>query len=74
MKTSVTLSPSTLKAIDELAGPQISRSKLIEQAVLDFVERRRRQLREEKDLKILNRSANRLNRETEDVLEFQAES
>lgn len=42
-------------------------SRLVEQAVLKFVERRR-QLREARDLEILNRSADRLNRETEDVL------
>jgi hypothetical protein len=46
---------------------------VIEQAVLEFVERRRRQLREQKDLEILNRCADRLNREIEDVLAFQVE-
>jgi hypothetical protein len=49
----------------------MARSRVIEQAVLEFVERRRRQSRERRDLKILNRSADRLNREIEDVLAFQ---
>lgn len=73
VKTSITLSSSTLEAIDELAGSDVPRSRVIEKAVLEFVERRRRQLREAKDLDILNRAAERLNRETEDVLAFQAE-
>jgi len=73
VKTSITLSPSTIEAVDELAGPGMTRSRVIEQAVLEFVERRRRRLREQKDLEILNRSADRLNREIEDVLAFQVE-
>jgi len=73
VKTSVTLSASTIEAIDELSGSKMTRSRLVEQAVLEFVERRRRQLREARDLEILNRSADRLNRETEDVLAYQAE-
>jgi len=73
VKTSITLSASTIEAVDKLAGPGMARSRVIEQAVLEFVERRRRQLREQKDLEILNRSADRLNREIEDVLAFQVE-
>jgi hypothetical protein len=73
VKTSITLSALTIKAVAELAGPGMPRSRVIERAVLEFVERRRRQLREQKDLKILNRCADRLNREIEDVLAFQVE-
>jgi len=73
VKTYITLSASTIKAIDELAGHAMARSRVIEQAVLEFVERRRRQSREQRDLEILNRSADRLNREIEDVLAFQVE-
>ncbi len=49
----------------------MTRSRIIEEAVLEFVEQRRRQLREQKDLEILNHSAKRLNREIKDVLEIQ---
>jgi len=73
VKTSVTLAASTLKAVDELAGPGMARSRIIEQAVLEFVQRCRRQLRDQRDFAILNRSADRLNREVEDVLAFQVE-
>ncbi len=74
IKTSIILSSSTIEAIDKLAGPDVPRSRVVEQAIVEFVERRRRQLREARDLEILNRAAERLNRETEDVLAFQAES
>jgi metal-responsive CopG/Arc/MetJ family transcriptional regulator len=73
VKTSVTLSALTIKAVDELAGPGMARSRIIEQAVLEFIERRRRRLREQKDLETLNRSAERLNRQMEDILAFQVE-
>lgn len=73
VKTSVTLSPETIEAIDEIAGARSNRSRLIEQAVVEFVASHRRRQREAKDLEILNRSAERLNRETEDVLRYQVE-
>ena len=71
LKTSVTLSAAVVEAIDELAGPDTPRSRLVERAVIEFVERRRRERREARDLNILNRRAGRLNRETEDILAFQ---
>jgi metal-responsive CopG/Arc/MetJ family transcriptional regulator len=71
VKTSITLAQSTIEAIDEFAGQEMSRSRVVEQAVEEFIARRRRQLREARDLKILNRCAERLNRETEEILAFQ---
>lgn len=73
VKTSITLERDTLKAIDQLAGTSSNRSRVIEAAVVDFVARRRRRTREERDLEILNRQADELNREALDVLEFQAD-
>lgn len=71
-KTSVTLSPEALAAVDEIAAEgESNRSRIIEQAVLELVERRRRALREARDLEILNRRSDELNREVEDVLEYQ---
>jgi predicted transcriptional regulator len=73
VKTSITLAASTIRAIDQIAGKEKNRSRVIERAVLDFVERHRRRVREARDLEILNRSADDLNREIEDILAFQAE-
>ena len=73
VKTSITLAASTLRAIDQIAGKEKNRSRVIERAVLDFVERHRRRVREARDLEILNRSADVLNREIEDILGYQVE-
>ena len=72
-KTSITLSPATIEAIDEVAGESSNRSRVIEQAVIEFLERRRRRVREARDLEILNSAADDLNHEVEDVLDYQAE-
>ena len=40
---------------------------------MEYVERRRRLERERRDLEILNRVADGLNREVEDILAYQAE-
>ncbi|MFQ5743895.1 MAG: hypothetical protein ACE5HV_09945 [Acidobacteriota bacterium] len=72
-KTSITLSPETIRAVDEVAGEASNRSRVIEQAVLEFLERRKRRLREARDLEILNAAADDLNREVEDLLDYQAE-
>lgn len=72
-KTSVTLSPETIRAIDALGGEAPNRSRIIEQAVVEFLERRSRERREARDLEILDARADELNREVEDVLEYQAD-
>jgi metal-responsive CopG/Arc/MetJ family transcriptional regulator len=72
-KTSVTLSEQTLRSLDEAAGPGGNRSRLIEEAVLEYLVRRNRERRDARDLEILNRNAERMNREMEDVLAYQAE-
>ena len=73
VKTSVTLSAETLREVDRLAGRRFSRSRVIEQAVREFIARRARARREARDLELLNSAADDLNREMEDVLGYQAE-
>ncbi|MCB1033648.1 MAG: hypothetical protein KDD47_07425 [Acidobacteria bacterium] len=72
-KTSITLSPETILAVDELAGDHSNRSRVIEAAVLEFLDRRRRQQREQRDLAILDQVADELNQEMEDILALQVE-
>jgi len=72
-KTSVTLAEETVAAIDEMATAGKNRSRIIEEAVNEYLERRERELRDRRDLEILNRHAERLNREVEDILAYQAE-
>jgi metal-responsive CopG/Arc/MetJ family transcriptional regulator len=70
-KTSVTLSADTIAAVDALAGPNGSRSAVIERILRQFVKRRQRQSRESRDLETLNRHSKRLNAEAADTLEYQ---
>jgi metal-responsive CopG/Arc/MetJ family transcriptional regulator len=71
IKTSVTLAADLLKAIDEQSGPHRSRSDFIEKALRAYVDQIQRDQQNAKDLEILNRRADRLNREAVDVLTYQ---
>ena len=71
-KTSVTLSKELLKAVDRLASKS-SRSAVIEAAVRIYLREQERAFIYAHDLEILNRVADRLNSEAEDVLEYQAD-
>jgi metal-responsive CopG/Arc/MetJ family transcriptional regulator len=71
VKTSITLSAELLHQIDALASQYGTRSALIEQAVRDFLAAQAKRTREAQDLEILNRRAEALNAEAEDVLSYQ---
>ncbi len=71
-KTSVTPSADALQAIDQIAGPDGSRSAVIERILRQFVKRRQRAAREARDLAALNRHNERLNAEATDVPANQA--
>jgi predicted transcriptional regulator len=73
VKTSITLSPETLKAVDRLAAKGSNRSRVIEQAVVEFIARRARAHRDARDIELLNAAADELNREMADALEYQGE-
>jgi len=74
IKTSITLAEETLQAIDRVAGTDSNRSRVIERAVLEFLQRQERADRDARDLAILNRAAGRMNREMADVLRDQVET
>jgi metal-responsive CopG/Arc/MetJ family transcriptional regulator len=71
VKTSITLSPDLLKAIDARAGRGRTRSEFIEAALRAFLDQARRQERDARDLDTLNRRAEQLNREAAAVLTYQ---
>jgi Arc/MetJ-type ribon-helix-helix transcriptional regulator len=71
VKTSITLSEDLVSAIDERAGDFKNRSDFIEAAVRAFLAQQIREERDAKDRAILERHADRLNAEAEDVLAFQ---
>ena len=73
IKTSVTLSEELIQQIDALSSQYGTRSALIEQAVRDFLAARAKRTRDAQDLEILNRRAEMLNVEAEDVLSYQVD-
>ena len=60
-----------LLELDELAGKGANRSALIEEAVVEYIERRRRKARGGKDRQIIADNAKSLERDVLETLEFQ---
>jgi len=71
-KTSITLSSEVLASIDRIAGSKQSRSAFIEAVLAQYLRRQKRAQIEARDLELINRSADELNAEAEDVLRCQA--
>ncbi len=71
IKTSITLAPETLRAIDALAEADETRSEVIERAVLELVKRRERAERDAREMETIDRHANALNGEVSETLELQ---
>ncbi len=71
IKTSITLSKKVIEAIDLHIGEYRSRSEFLETAARDFLAQLARKEAEQRDLDIINRHADSLNAEAEDVLTYQ---
>ena len=71
VKTSITLSEELLENIDRLAVNYKNRSDFIETALQKIVAQMIRAEQNERDLRIINENAERLNQEAEDVLAYQ---
>ena len=71
VKTSITLSNDLLSEIDRRSGKFRSRSEFLETAARDFLQQLDRTELEQRDLSIINRRAEALNVEAEDVLSYQ---
>jgi metal-responsive CopG/Arc/MetJ family transcriptional regulator len=68
VKTSITLPAELLGRLDRLDK---NRSAVLEKAALAYLSNLERQARDRKDIEIINRNADRLNREAIDALEYQ---
>ena len=73
IKTSITLSEELISEIDELSSQYGNRSLLIERAIRDFLAAEAKRKRDLQDIEILNRRADALNKEAEDVLAYQVD-
>ena len=71
-KTSITLSKDVLKGIDHLAGSKQSRSAFIEGILSQYLRERKKAQRDARDLELINRHADELNRDAREALEYQA--
>ncbi len=71
VKTSITLSDDLLKAIDLRIGQRKNRSDFIENAVRTFITQTIRDEQNKRDLETINRHADSLNKEANDVLAYQ---
>jgi len=70
-KTSITISDDLLKLIDANVEGENRRSAFIEEAVKAYLDVLKRHKRDRRDLEIINRLSDKLNREAEEVLSFQ---
>jgi metal-responsive CopG/Arc/MetJ family transcriptional regulator len=73
VKTSLTIDEQVLREIDKETSRTRSRSRVIEDASREYLLRRERAKRESRDRRILDESAEALNREMEDVLDYQGD-
>ncbi len=71
VKTSITLSREVLGLIDKHHAEFRSRSEFLERAARAFLTHLARTEAERRDLEIINRNADELNAEAEDVLTYQ---
>ena len=72
-KTSITLSEDVLEVVDRMTPKGGSRSDTIERILRERISREARRNRDMKDLEAINRNAERLNEEAEDVLAYQVD-
>jgi metal-responsive CopG/Arc/MetJ family transcriptional regulator len=71
VKTSITLPEELLDAIDEQSSRFKNRSNFIEAAIRAYIAKIVLDEQNARDLAIINREANRLNKEAADVLAYQ---
>jgi len=73
VKTSVTIDERVLRAIDRVATPGRSRSRIMEDAAREYLTRQARVARDTRDRELIDQVADALNAEMEDVLSYQAD-
>ena len=73
VKTSITLSDELIQAIDQYGQSYKNRSEFIEAAIWAFIKQIIRSQQNARDVEIINRNAERLNAEAQDVLTYQVQ-
>ncbi len=73
VRTSVTLPKELLMKVDALAGKKYKRSAIVESALRDYVAKENGGKLNTRDIEIINKNADLINRQVEETLESQAE-
>ena len=71
VKTTVSISAQVLEKTDVFAKKYKNRSEFVETALREMITRLERKQRDARDVEIINRHADELNKEASDVLDFQ---
>ena len=72
MKTSLTLSRDVVRGIDRMAGRKRSRSAVVDDVLRGYLSQRQRAAANAHDVEKINRFADELNAEMQDVLAYQS--
>jgi metal-responsive CopG/Arc/MetJ family transcriptional regulator len=73
VRTSVTLPKELLIQVDALVGKNRKRSAVVESALIEYVAKEKPSPLNLRDIEIINRNAELINKQVEETLEFQAE-
>jgi len=73
VRTSVTLPKELLIKVDALAGKKLKRSAIVESALRDYVAKENRNKLNKRDIEIINKNADLINKQVEETMTFQAE-
>lgn len=73
VRTSVTLPRELLTAVDALAGKKHKRSEIVESALRDYMAKEGHKRLNRRDIEIIDKNADLINKQVEETLEFQAE-
>ncbi len=73
IQTSVILSENLLSMVDQLLEKDKTLSDFVEAALQHYIAQFKRLKDSEKDIEIINRNADYLNKESEDALQYQVE-
>lgn len=73
VKTTITISADVLEKTDTFAKGYKTRSEFVEQALCELISKLESGKREARDVEIINRNAEELNKEAMDVLDYQVD-
>ena len=73
VKTTITISADVLEKTDTFAKDYRNRSEFVEKALCELISKLERGRREARDIEIINKNAEELNKEAMDVLDYQVD-